>query len=357
MLIGDVEIPLGFRQIHAVTLDAAGDVGTAGYIDLVASVDQVLRRSASRDATPVGATDGSSTRELSVADRRTLQPNSAGPARPTATVPRSYLYGALALALAFAAIAAWGRLTTARDEHAIDPSPPPAASGATAPPASDPSTPPLTPASTPGETGRGSSAVGASPTGATSSGIVVSGKGRQLYYVFDAAGNQQLGYSFTNTAIDLFPGEYVAVLNGVRLPLRVKHGVRTVLDSGSVTVSGTGATLFYVHDAAGKTQLGYAFTNASVEIFPGDYRVTLSGVSLPASVQPGRDTTIAAGRLTAPGAGSNLYYVYDAAGTKQLTYAFTNSELELLPGEYQVELNKVRRTARVAAGQKSVVDR
>ena len=124
-----------------------------------------------------------------------------------------------------------------------------------------------------------------------------------------------------------------------------------------MTVSGTGGTLFYVHDTTGKTELGYAFTKASIELFPGDYRVTLNGVSVQATVQPGRDTTIAAGRLMAPGSGSTLYYVYDAAGTKQLTYTFTNSEVELLPGEYQVELNKMRRAVRVTAGQKSVVDR
>jgi hypothetical protein len=92
-------------------------------------------------------------------------------------------------------------------------------------------------------------------------------------------------------------------------------------------------------------------------MFPGDYRVTLNGVTVPATVRPGRDTAIAAGRLMAPGSGSTLYYVYNAAGTARLTYAMTNSEVELLPGEYQVELNSVRRVARVTAGQQSVVDR
>jgi 4-diphosphocytidyl-2C-methyl-D-erythritol kinase len=137
----------------------------------------------------------------------------------------------------------------------------------------------------------------------------------------------------------------------------VAHRRRLTLESGTVTVSGSGGTLFYVHDTTGKTQLGYALTKASIEIFPGDYRVTLSGVTVPATVRAGRDTAIAAGRLMAPGSGSTLYYVYNAAGTARLTYAMTNSEVELLPGEYQVELNSVRRVARVTAGQQSVVDR
>jgi hypothetical protein len=355
VLIGDVEIPLGFRQIHAVALDASGDVDSPACIDLVASVEQVLRRSPPGSArlASVGAPPA---RESSVADQRSPHPGGGRPARGSGTVPRSYLYGAVALALAFATVVIWDRLKTPRGEHTNEASLTSGQSAATAAPvpqaATGASAPTPNPAPDPG-----SSPVESGTADATQSGIVVSGKGEQLYYVFDAAGAQELSYKFTNTPTDLFPGDYVAVLNRVRRPVRVTHGRRLVLESGRVTVSGTGGTLFYVHDTTGKTELGYKFTNASIEIFPGDYRVTLNGISVPATVQPGRDTTIAAGRLMAPGSGSTLYYVYDAAGTKQLTYTFTNREVELLPGEYQVELNKVRRAVRVTAGQKSVVDR
>jgi hypothetical protein len=346
VLIGDVEIPLGFRQIHAVMLDASGDADAPAYDDLVASVEQVLRRSPDGSAR-LATADARRDREPSAADQHTPRHEDVRPATlGSGTVPKSYLYGALALALAFAAVAAWDRLKTPRAMQTNDSTAAPASEGSASSPATHPEPP-----------GTGSSAVAASSEESTSSGLVVSGKGQHLYYVFDGAGTKQLGYSLTNAPIDLFPGDYVVVLNGVRRPVRVAHRRRLTLESGTVTVSGSGGTLFYVHDTTGKTQLGYALTKASIEIFPGDYRVTLNGVTVPATVRPGRDTAIAAGRLMAPGSGSTLYYVYNAAGTARLTYAMTNSEVELLPGEYQVELNSVRRVARVTAGQQSVVDR
>lgn len=347
VLIGDVEIPLGFRQIHAVVLDASGDVDSPAYIDLVASVEQVLRRSPGGSARLAPA-DAPSGGKPSAADRHRPQADDARPtARGSGTVPKSYFYGALVLGLAFATVAAWDRLKTPHAVQTIDDS--------TAAPIAEGSA--SAPAPNPGPLDPDSSAIGASTGGATSSGMVVSGTGQQLYYIFDAAGAKQLGHNFTNTPIDLFPGDYVAVLNGVRRPVRVIQGRRTALESGRVTVSGTGSTLFYVYDTTGKTSLAHAFTKASVEIFPGDYRVILNGAGMSVTVRPGRDTTIAAGRLMAPGSGSTLYYVYNAAGTTRLTHAFTNNEVELLPGEYQVELNRLRRVARVTAGQQSVVDR
>ena len=327
VLIGDVEIPLGFRQIHAVALDASGDVDSPACIDLVASVEQVLRRSPPGSAR-LATEDTPSAQESPVADQRSPHPDGGQPARGSGSVPRSYLYGAVALALAFATIVIWDRLKTPRGEHTNEASLTSAQSAATAAPIPDAATGASAPAPNPGVLDPGSSPVEASTAGATSSGIVVSGKGEQLYYVFDAAGAQELSHNFTNTPADLFPGDYVAVLNRRSKTRPRDPGRRIVLESGRVTVSGTGGTLFYVHDTTGKTELAYGFTKASVEIFPGDYRVTLNGVSVPATVQPGRDTTIAAGRLMAPGSGSTLYYVYDAAGTKQLTYTFTNSDVE-----------------------------
>jgi hypothetical protein len=128
------------------------------------------------------------------------------------------------------------------------------------------------------------------------------------------------------------------------------------LEAGTISVQGTGNTLYYVHDNTGQ-KLGFAYTNKSLEFFPGDYRASLHGVVIPVKVEAGRDTPVAAGRVVAPGSESTLYYVYDPKGEKQLAYAYTNTDIELLPGSYGLELNRTRRSFQVSAGRRTVVDR
>lgn len=94
-----------------------------------------------------------------------------------------------------------------------------------------------------------------------------------------------------------------------------------------------------------------------LELFPGDYTLVLHGMSTGATVRAGRDTTVGAGRVVVPGSGSTFYTVYDAKGEKQLAYAKTNVEIELLPGAYLIEMNNTRRSAQVGAGNRTVVDR
>jgi hypothetical protein len=181
--------------------------------------------------------------------------------------------------------------------------------------------------------------------------------GQDFYTVFDSAGEKQLGYARTKAPIELFPGDYVVDLHGARRTVRISPGRLTSLQSGTITVSGTGADFYEVYDAAGKKQLAYAKTNGLLELFPGEYSLGLHGASVGATVRAGRDTIVAAGRVVVPGSGATFYTVYDAKGDKQLAYAKTNAEIELLPGSYAIELNNIRRVVQVSAGNRAVVDR
>lgn len=341
VLIDDAEIPLGFRQHHTVALpDPASGTDPAVFDDLVAAVDNVLRRSEPK--------------AISSQPPRLTAPSvlgKAGTESPPGTVPRSYLYAALGIAALLTLVVAWQsfRNVVAPVTSAVPASP---ATTAGPGPASNPAAAPPTPPTAPAASG-----ADVSDSPAEASGVIVSGRKQDYYAVFDAAGTKQLGYLQTEKALDLFPGTYVVDLHGIKRTVAVAAGRRTNLRTGTLSVAGTGKDYFTVFDDSGKTQLGYLQTNRLLELFPGEYQVTLHGVSTKAAVQGGRDTTVAAGRIVVPGSGSTYYAVLDARGGTQLAYVTTNTEVELLPGTYTVDVNGTRRSAEVTAGGRTVVDR
>ena len=361
--IDEVEIPLGFRQIHAVTLlDPAAERDPSRFDELVTAVDSVRRRAvhatvpshaASESVEPIGRlpsppADAASSHER---DARSL----------SATVPRSYLYATLALVAILAVVAVWQRLGAGGSEAGVvtpvdrtttgrPPEPVAAAPLQVMPAVTGPGARSTSPVPPPAGDATSQPSPGAA-------GVVVKGQGQDLYYVFDATGAKQLAYARTDAPINLFPGNYVLVLHDVRRPIQVAGGRRTSVETVKFSVQGTGADLYYLKDTTGRTQLAYARTSSALEIFPGDYTVVLHDVPLPVSVHAGRDMAVAAGSLVVPGSGSGLYYVRDATGEKQLAHRTTNKEIELLPGSYVIELSGSRRAVQVAAGRKTVVDR
>jgi hypothetical protein len=351
VLIDEIEIPLGFRQLHAVAIgDPATEEDTSKFDDLVAAVDSVLRR-------PVAV---AALRETA----STAAPRAQNSGGSPGTVPRWYLHAALAVAAILAVFAVWGRFGVDNVPIGGSNSESEGSSGAGSPPVGgtmqatgaartpDPGAPAPAPAAV-----RPLSSGDVSDSPAEAAGIVVSGKGQDFYTVFDSAGVKQLSYAKTETPIELFPGDYVVDLHGIRRSVSVAPGRRTNLQTGTISVSGTGADFYEVHPNTGKPQLGYAKTNGVLEMFPGDYTLVLHGVSTGATVRAGRDTTVGAGRVMVPGSGSTFYTVYDAKGEKQLAYAKTNVEIELLPGAYVIEMNNTRRSAQVGAGNRTVIDR
>jgi hypothetical protein len=59
--------------------------------------------------------------------------------------------------------------------------------------------------------------------------------------------------------------------------------------------------------------------------------------------------------LIVSGKGTDLYYVYDASGQKHLSIKLTGQLTELLPGTYQVELNKNRVTVQARAKESPIL--
>ena len=356
VLIDEVDIPLGFRQLHAVSLfDAASEQDLSQFDNLVASVDNVLRRPApaAEERRVTGEAIESSGPATPSSIEVTPLPRDPNARRSAGTVPRSYLYAALGLVVLFAIAAAWERFNIGERLGSLDVRP---AGGQVATSASDPTPVPAasTTALPPVAVGPAKSSDKTGETIASPPGILVSGTGQGFYYVFDSAGAKQLASSLTNAPIDLFPGDYLVALQGIRRTIRVQTGRRTTLPTGRVAMSGAGGQFYYVLDATGQTQLGSSLTNGTMELFPGDYTVVLHGVRAPVTVQAGHDTTVPTGALVVPGSGSNFYYVSDEKG-RSLASALTNTALDLIPGSYVVSLNESKRSVRVVAGQRITV--
>ena len=128
-------------------------------------------------------------------------------------------------------------------------------------------------------------------------------------------------------------------------------------EPGSLMVSGTGKESYFVYDAAGKDPITSSRTTNSVtELLPGTYTVVLNGSRQRVEVTPGQQAVVKAGSLTVSGTGKESYYIYDEAGKESLTSSrTTNSVTELLPGTYVVKLGERNFTASVKAGELATV--
>ena len=123
VLIDEVDIPLGFRQLHAVSLfDAASEQDLSQFDNLVASVDNVLRRPApaAEERRVTGEAIESSGPATPSSIEVTPLPRDPNARRSAGTVPRSYLYAALGLVVLFAIAAAWERFNIGERLGSLD---------------------------------------------------------------------------------------------------------------------------------------------------------------------------------------------------------------------------------------------
>jgi hypothetical protein len=125
---------------------------------------------------------------------------------------------------------------------------------------------------------------------------------------------------------------------------------------GAVVVAGTRTDWYKVLDAAGEKVLSGEPTNDETELLPGTYLVDLHGVRQTVTVQAGRKTVVEAGSVVVSGTGADWYKVYEATGEKVLADKPTKSETELLPGTYVVKLGERKFTVQVRAKQKTTVN-
>jgi len=371
VVIGEVEIPLGFRQLHAVTLAAsAASEGDSTFDDLVSAVAGVMARSEPDAAIKV--------------DQPAIGARGDTRAIGGATVPRSYLYGAFSVIALLVALLLWRQFgadgaqgssdsTGARTNQSVS-GPEAVANGNRALPSnennqvrgSSSSTGPGPSASdgARGESRGGgeqaeSAAAGAEVTitPAESTSIVVTAKDTSFYTLFDETATKRLSYSATDQPVETLPGKYVVELNGIRRNVNLAPRTVTRIAAGTLLLSGTGTDFYSVIDPTSKRQLAYSVINNPVQLFAGEYLLSVHGVEVPAVVRHARVTTFAAGRVVVPGAGGAFYTVLDAKGERQVAYSQTDREVELLPGNYTIEINNIRRSAQIVAGQKTVIDR
>jgi hypothetical protein len=61
------------------------------------------------------------------------------------------------------------------------------------------------------------------------SSLTISGKGLELYYVYDASGQKQLNSKFTGQIIELLPGTYQVELHKNRVPVQVRAKEKSTL--------------------------------------------------------------------------------------------------------------------------------
>jgi hypothetical protein len=175
--------------------------------------------------------------------------------------------------------------------------------------------------------------------------LLVAGIGRDAYYVADQTGQTALtGSRNTNVATELLPGTYTVVLNGSRAQVAVTAGPKTQLNAGNLLVSGTGRDAYFVADQGGQTALtGSRNTNVATELLAGTYTVVLNGSRATVAVTPGLKTEVGAGNLLVVGTGRDAYYVADQTGQTALTGSRnTNVATELLAGTYTLVLNGSR---------------
>jgi len=133
--------------------------------------------------------------------------------------------------------------------------------------------------------------VRAGETATVSAGsAVVAGTGKGRYFVSDVAG-KSLTNADTNSAVELFPGTYTIALNDTTRSLTVRAGETATVQAGSVVMEGPAGGRYFVSDATGKS-LTNADTNTAVELFPGDYVIMLKGKKQSFAVRAGLPTVV-----------------------------------------------------------------
>ena len=122
--------------------------------------------------------------------------------------------------------------------------------------------------------------------------LSVNGAGEDLFYVFDSTGKKKYDFRKTNGKIEMFPGTYMVFLNNVGRTVTVKAGKETVLATGILSVEGPEKKLYYVYDSTGKKQLDFRMTEREIELFPDDYLIMLNQNKATGEVRADEKTTV-----------------------------------------------------------------
>ena len=200
----------------------------------------------------------------------------------------------------------------------------------------------------------GSSPASATRPAATGT-LKVTGKGTDLIRVFGASADKPLVVASTGGAVTVPAGPCTVELNKIRKKAEVAAGRETVVPAGTLAVTGLKKDLFEIWDQAGKTKLNFKYTGGEMELFEGTYVVRLNNSSQKAVVRNGERTVVETGSVTVAGTGRDLFYVFDESGKTKLGFTSVGKPMELLPGTYTVTCKGEKHRVVVVPGEGTVV--
>ncbi len=178
--------------------------------------------------------------------------------------------------------------------------------------------------------------------------VVARGTTDEHYYVFNATGSQ-LAHNRLESPLALLPGTFTLKVNQTASNVIVAGGGIFETQTGTLLVRGTTAEHYYVFDNAG-TQLAHNALGSPLSFMPGSYAVTVNNTRATVETKPGQVTEVQTGTLTVKGTGSEHYYVLDSTGN-QLGHNALNQPLALLAGQYSVKVGQSSRPVKISSGQ------
>jgi hypothetical protein len=179
--------------------------------------------------------------------------------------------------------------------------------------------------------------------------LSVAGIGLDEYKVYDSFNQTNLANKITNGWIELFAGDYVVRLNGSWKKTTVKATEKTVLNAGSAFVVGYGLNSYDVSGDAIISTYGTArSTNKEMELFSGNYKITVYYTTLPVTIQEKQRTVLKTGLLKIPETVKERFDLYDSQN-KLLASWQSVSPREMFAGTYKIKGNGFEHTITVAS--------
>lgn len=182
--------------------------------------------------------------------------------------------------------------------------------------------------------------------------LEVRGTTEEYYYVFDSAGTQ-LHAARLNASASLLAGDWTVKVNNTSVGAKVAAAETTRVETGTLSVQGATDEYYYVFDDKG-TQLVAAKLGRPVSLFPGEWQIKVNNTKAAAKVTAGELARVDTGTLTVNGTGNDYYYVLDSAG-QQLAASKINTPVALVAGDYTVRIGQQSKPTSVAAGQNTAL--
>ena len=111
--------------------------------------------------------------------------------------------------------------------------------------------------------------------------------------VFEAGTDQRVRNWYGNASVDLLPGDYAVVLNGVLVTgVRVNRQMDTTIRSGALTINLSDGSRWMVFDEAQETRFTDNYGTGTIALPVGVYAVSMAGGWLRIEIVEGEVTTL-----------------------------------------------------------------